>query len=664
MKNTKQMKKILTILILICLSRIGYAQSFEVLPLGEIKAEGWIKSQMLRDISSGYISVYDEIQPTLKTNAFGPKKTRNFQLDTDGNWIATKSTWWPGEHEGYFADLVVRNAFLTGYQPWIDKSRSIIDNVIDNQEKNGYIGIYEKGHRLDNLKNGNGELWTQSRILGAILAYYEFTGEKKYLDAVKRAVDYTISRYEKSGKSYFQQPDPKGGGLTHGLMFVDILESLYRLTNDKHYINFAFWLYKDYSMAKPELRMVDNQLGNLLDKERMFQEHAVHVVEHFRVPFWLSMHTDDPKYDKAVKNIFYKLKKSLTPTGAIVTDTKYRESVAGNYGSPYLPYEYCTITELEISLCSAFQKFGDPSLGDEIEKVAFNAGQAARFPNGKAIAYCSSDSQFRAIKNDNHRNQYGAVHPAACCELNAAKLMPYYISNMWLKSKDEKSLVAFLYGPSEVNTLVNGTKVKISEQTEYPFSGKVNFDIEPSSPKEFDIVLRIPSWSKKTKVIASGAKIKKENGFITISKKWNKNDKVEITFEDDIEVKRFMNNDLYVKKGALIYALKIDEKKKATETFEEGIANYDITPLHPEEVQKFSKYKMLNATDINLISTSKYFTYEQNPNADKDYPFDKPYGFIKGKFSFNGKRIDATLVPIGSTLLRKTTFEFINEFKH
>jgi len=125
-----------------------------------------------------------------------------------------------GNNEGFFADLVTRNAFLTNYQPWIKKSGQLIDNVLKAQDTSGYIGIYDEECRLDNILNENGELWTQSRMINAILAYYEFTGNAKYLKAAKRAVDYTIERYEKAGKPNFQQPKPNGGGLTHGLTFV------------------------------------------------------------------------------------------------------------------------------------------------------------------------------------------------------------------------------------------------------------------------------------------------------------------------------------------------------------------------------------------------------------------------------------------------------------
>src|SRR5690606_4046063 len=160
------------------------------------------------------------------------------------------------------------------------------------------------------------------------------------------------------------------------------------------------------------------------------------------------------------------------------------------------------------------------------------------------------------------------------------------------------------------NTTIDGTVDRISEKMNYPFSGKVTFHIEPSTSKEFDLMLRNTSWSKNTKVTAAGARIKKENGIIIIIKKWHTNDKVEHRFENNIKVKRFINNDLYVKRGALIYALPIEAEKTPTETFEGGFANYDITPSTPAEAERYSNYKMLNITDINRNLISKNFSYE------------------------------------------------------
>jgi len=649
------------------------AQQLRTLPLNQIEARGWIQKQMLRDITSGYISVYDKIQPTMQVDVFGSEKIK-YVRRPNGEWETKAASWWPGEHEGYFADAVVRNAFLTGYKPWIDKARAILDNVLATQalDPTGYIGVYDQTCRLDKMDKENGELWTQSRILGALLAFYEYTGEKKYFDAARKAADCTIACYMTGGKTYFQIPKlTGGGGTTHGLMFCEPMEWLSRLTGDKKYLDFAQWLYKDYSAGKPEMKNLDSQLANLLDREKMYQEHSVHVCEHMRVIFWLATATGDKDLRKAVDNIFYKYDRSMTPTGVIVTDPVVHESVAGNYGSGYLPYEYCSIVETEISFASAMQKFGWAWLGDRIENLAFNAGQGARLPDGKAITYLTPDNRRDGLFDDDFRYQTAACHKTACCNLQAAKLMPYYVANMWMKSADSRTLYATLLGPSAVNTTIGGTtgstaggvKVHIEEQTLYPFDNKVVFVIEAPQDVAFDLAVRNPAWSGNTRIDATGATQKIADGFIVLTKKWHNGDRVEITLDDPVQVRRFMDNECYITKGALIYAEKIDETMTATKTFIDALANYDVSPKDASKARTLFEQTRLPANPaMALAKEPSLYVYHANPKALADYPFDVPYGFIDGQtvdcsVAGNHKSVTTTFVPLGSALLRKVTFK-------
>lgn len=441
-------------------------------------------------------------------------------------------------------------------------------------------------------------------------------------------------------------------------MYAETLEWMWKLTKDKKYSDFAKWLYDDYSKAEPKLKNIDNQLKMLLDKEIMFSEHSVHAVEHARIPFFIAECTKESVYEQATENIFYKLKRSIAPTGTIVTDPIIHESVAGNYGSGDLPYEYCSITEMEISYASAMQKLSKSEFGDYIENLAFNAGQGSRYANGKAIAYLGKDNNYEAVFKEGFRHQYAACHSVACCNLNAAKLMPYYVANMWMKSEDEKDVFLVTYGASEVNTKINNTSVQLIEETMYPFENEVNITINPSAESMFRIVLRNPTWSKKTEVIATGANIEQRNGFIYVLKKWNKNDKISIRFDDKIQVNRFINNEIYISKGALIYALKLEATEIATKDFGNGISNFDLSPANKAKADSiFNQYRMMANPDEKYKTQKSLFVYQKNPNTDKQHPFDSAYGFINTKFMVDNHEIAVSLVPFGSTLLRKTTFK-------
>lgn len=59
-----------------------------------------------------------------------------------------------------------------------------------------------------------------------------------------------------------------------------------------------------------------------------------------------------------------------------------------------------------------------------------------------------------------------------CCQHNHAQGWPYYAENMWLATPDN-GLAAILYSAGTVTARVgDGTEVKITEATNYPFEEK------------------------------------------------------------------------------------------------------------------------------------------------------------------------------------------------
>jgi len=57
-----------------------------------------------------------------------------------------------------------------------------------------------------------------------------------------------------------------------------------------------------------------------------------------------------------------------------------------------------------------------------------------------------------------------------------------------------------LYGGSELATGLDGEKIKLMQETEYPWSGRVRIKIEACGKKEFALKLRIPGWAKGASV--------------------------------------------------------------------------------------------------------------------------------------------------------------------
>ena len=325
--------------------------SYETFPLGHVRPLGWMLSQMRGDLK-GFAGHLDELTQEASFDAFGENRKNGSENNAPPNPDATAwRWWWRGETEAVWLDGLVRLAFLSGDAEAQAKAGRILKHILSFQEADGYIGVYKQSDRYQH-KSGNGELWTQSRIFMALLAYAEFTGDVGIIDAVRRAVDLTMSKYG-PGRHYFRNP-VTDGGVAHGLMFVDVLESLFYKTGERKYLEFAEFLFEDFAGAE-NMPKADNRPVNLLDPEKLYVGHTPHVMEQLRVLLFLAAATGKDIFRRCVDAAFAKTARHTTVSGACIGD----ENIHGREPTGEMFYEYCAITELLCGLHSRIRKSGE-----------------------------------------------------------------------------------------------------------------------------------------------------------------------------------------------------------------------------------------------------------------------------------------------------------------
>jgi DUF1680 family protein len=134
-----------------------------------------------------------------------------------------------------------------------------------------------------------------------------------------------------------------------------------------------------------------------------------------------------------------------------------------------------------------------------------------------------------------------------------------------------------LYGGSTANLDVGRTPVRIRQETDYPWSGKVRISVDPQEPKDFAVKLRIPSWAGKTTIAVNGTAIdseKRGRGYVEIKRTWTAGDVVELDLPMPVErvyahpkVKMDVGR-VALKRGPLVYCLEqIDNGNKAVAMF-------------------------------------------------------------------------------------------------
>lgn len=606
--------------------------TFRAMPLGAIKPKGWIKAQLKTDLEIGFASRLDQLTAHAANDLFQNR------MSSSQEQIA----WWDSETRGNWLWGYTMAAHLAEQDEFIAHSSPLMETLKNTQDADGYIGIYSPAWRFQHPAGENGELWGQSRALLALLAHYELTQDTSYLDSVERAVQLTIQQYGNQQR-YFSQPDnPTANltGLTHGLCYMDVAAWLYRITGKTAYRDFGLWLFADFNRMRVPFDNDDMALANLRDPHRHFSGHAVHTAEHLRCVIWAAAH--DSSYQDALTHALHKVQRYLLPSGAMIGD----EGIHG-LPTPDSGYEYCTLTELLLSFAVGLETLGSAEFGDWIETLAFNAAQGARTPDGTGVSYLTCDTRLSATQHrpDSYSYLHGSagrfkISPthediACCCNPNAVRLMPHYISHMWLHHPE--GIAAVLYGPCQLHTTFQGINVHIEEITDYPFDNTITFILHPERPIRFALLLRIPAWQQGINLESPNTDIQRQDGYMVLQKEWTKGDTIRVTFESSVELKPYPTGDYSIHYGALQFVLPIAHHKQEIKSYPlAGFHDYDILPVTLSE-----------AYDPIILDASRpHYGFSVAQTGD--------FSWQTGGIHLHG--YDKIFIPLGATILRRAAF--------
>lgn len=613
------------------------SEKFQPLPFGSIKPGGWLKEQMLKDIN-GFVGNLDQIVPDLISDPIYGKgrlqknsKAKDLGNHKEGDAVGDEQyKWWNSETQSNWWDGYLRNAFLLDDKKGIEKGEKYVETILATQDEDGYIGIYDKELRYK-FNSENGELWSKASLYRGLLAYYEYTHDKKVFDALERAVENVMQNYPINASSPFNSGTSFNGGVSHGLTFTDVLERMYFHTKDEKYRKYALFLYKDFSNTYQS--EADAQLKNILNPEYKLKSHGVHTFEHIRALIIAAYADNNTELDNALKIYLDRIKNATTISGGAIGD----EWIAGrNSDATHTGYEYCSLQELSDSYCLLFQKTGNAETGDLVENTFYNAAQGSRNPNHSCIAYLKTDNSYEMLGTKNGeiepdrkqtRYKYSPAHQdvAVCCNPNAGRISPYFVQNSWMK-ENETTFVATLLMPNILETTLNGNKIQIENVTQYPYENDLKFVIAQANPSNFTIKIRKPTWVKKIK---TNEKYRIENNFIVIERDFLSNDYVNISFETDIQVKTDNTGSHYFTYGALLYALPINAKEIVGKTYQSEFIDFTYQPF---SLTKYSYRK----SKLTKYSEGKIIAELINQST--------------------GKSEKVELIPIGKTILRQATF--------
>jgi len=255
------------------------------------------------------------------------------------------------------------------------------------------------------------------------------------------------------------------------------------------------------------------------------------------------------------------------PTGMFSCD----EHLAGL--DPSQGSELCTVVEYMFSLEHSLAIVGDPSLGDRLEQLAFNALPGAFTDDMWAHQYNQEPNQVECSLHHKpwttdgpESNLFGLEPNFGCCTANFHQGWPKFTASLFMLSGAQDNaaqdvLLAAAYAPCEVNTVLRGTAVQVNEETGYPFHGAIRFTVHPAGPLSFPIDFRIPAWAAGATILVNGhaEPAPVPGSFARVERTWRSGDRVEITFPMTPRVSRWFNDSIAVERGPLVFSYGVGE---------------------------------------------------------------------------------------------------------
>jgi len=496
-----------------------------------------------------------------------------------------------------------------------EKVDKTIQEIKDAQDEDGYINTYftfeRKEERWSDLATKH-ELYCAGHLIQAAVAHKRVTEEDTLLDVAMKFADLIADTFG---------PDKKRGAPGHPEIEMALVE-LYRETKNQKYLDLAKYFLEErgngyastFKFFNPEYYIDHKPFKEL-------QEMTGHAV---RMLYLCNGATDIylETGDKELLSTLEKLWNNLVTKKMYVTGGAGSRYEGEAFGEEYELPNKRAYTETCAAIASfmwnykMFLATGEAKYVDLMELVLYNGLLSGLSIDGKNYFYVNP-------LEDRGKHRRKSWYDCACCPPNIARTLTSFPGYMYATSKD--GIYINLFENSEANLKYKKSEVKITQETEYPWDGKMKIIVSSATDEVFSLFLRKPNWVDNYNISVDGEKIevKEEKGFLRLEKNWNGNHEIELDFPMTIkyiESHPFVRENIEkvaIKRGPLVYcAEKADNK-------DDDVWNYIIN-LNGKFEQENSK---IGSKRIIKLKVQGYFEeikdwegrlYKQLRNGDME----------------------------------------------
>jgi DUF1680 family protein len=354
----------------------------------------------------------------------------------------------------------------------------------------------------------NFEMYNMGHLMTAACVHYRVTGRTNFLTVASKAADFLFATFRDA-------PPEVARSSVCPSHYMGIVE-LYRATRDPHYLELA----RKFFSLRSEIKDGgdDNQDRIPFEQQTEAVGHAVRANYLYAGAADLFMETGDtnlwrplgPIWKNVVRQKMYitggcgALYDGASPDGSKdqKSITRVHQAYGRNYQLPNITAYSETCANIGNVLWNwrMFLASGEARFMDVAELALYNSVLSGVSLDGTNFFYTNplrvTDPLPTELRWSRTRVPYVS---SFCCPPNVVRTIAE--AGNYAYAKSDGTIWVNLYGGSTLATVLAGVgRVKLTQETEYPWSGRVRITVNECGTNEFALKLRIPGWAKRASV--------------------------------------------------------------------------------------------------------------------------------------------------------------------
>jgi DUF1680 family protein len=412
--------------------------------------------------------------------------------------------------------------------------------ILAAQEPDGYL---QTSATLDGWSHftprfrGNHEGYVMGYFLESAEAHFHLTKgkDRRLYDAAKKCADCWVNAIGPGKNEWYDGHQEMEKALVRFGRLVNEVEGAGK---GQKYIDLAKQLLDNRSKGTNPQEYDQSHVPVVQQYEAV--GHAVRASYTYAGMAAVMAETSDLDYQSATKSLWDNIvNKKLYLTGGIGSG-ETSEGFGPNYSLRNNSYcESCSNCGQIFFQYNMNLAFHDAKYVDLYEDALYNAVLGDVDLAGKNFCYTNPlDQNFARY----------AWHGCPCCVGNIPRTL--IMLPTWTYSTSSDSIYVNMFIGSTMTVPFNGQEVKIQQQTNYPWDGKVTLTVNPAESKNFALRIRVPNRQNSdlyknspevkgmSDLAVNGQRVANpqiQDGYAVITRDWKAGDKVEFNLPLDVQ---------------------------------------------------------------------------------------------------------------------------------